>query len=213
MTTAGQTTADAIRKAATELFFEKGYDATTLRQVAGAVGLKVPSLYNHIGSKEDLLLQVMGGIMDDLTELQREAMQVEGDAVEMLRALVFCHIRFHAEHAKEVSIGNQNLRALPQDARDEVVAKRNAYEHNIQAAIEHAGQAELASVLDARMHTFSILGLGTSIASWYRPDGRLSLDDIITVYTKIALRELGVTDADQRVDLAMRGESSAHPTR
>jgi AcrR family transcriptional regulator len=202
MARGGQNTARVIREEAAEFFFEKGYAATTLREVAAAAGLKVGSLYNHMASKEDLLLQVMGGVLDDQMELQRQALAVEGDPVEKLRAVVDCHVRFHAERAKEVFIGNTNLRSLPEDARQEIIAKRNDYERIIQSLIEQAGEAGMASVIDARLHTYSIVALGTNVASWYRPEGRMTLDEIVAAYTKFALRELQVPDADQRVEAA-----------
>lgn len=202
MTRAGQKTAQLIQEKATDFFFDKGYAATTLREVAAAAGLKVGSLYNHIESKEDLLLKVMGGIIDDLMELQQEALATEGDPVEKLRAIVDCHVRFHAERAREVFIGNTNLRALPEEARREIIEKRNAYERILEEHIQAAGDAGLASIIDSRLHTYSIVALGTNVASWYRPEGRMSLDEIVAAYTKLALRELRVEDADQRVDAA-----------
>ncbi|MDO5511735.1 TetR/AcrR family transcriptional regulator [Corynebacterium sp.] len=204
MPRSGQHTSSRIRQAATDLFFEKGYAGTSLREVAAGVGLQIGSLYNHIDSKEDLLQQVMGGAIDDLVAEQEEAMRVEGDAVEKLRAAIDCHIRFHANRAPEVFIGNGNLIALSAQAREEVIAKRNAYERNIQALIEEAGRQGLAKLIDARLHTFSIVGMGSHLASWYRPGGRLGLDDIAEKYTILALRELKVADADERV-LGARG--------
>lgn len=195
-----RSTAQAIREEAARLFFERGYDATTLRQVAAAVGLKVGSLYNHIDSKEDLLLQVMGGIIDDLLELQQEALNREGDVIEKLRAVLDCHIRFHAERAQEVFIGNAELRSLPAEARALVVDKRSRYEQIIQSLIEDAGKAGLASVLDARIHTYSFVAQATHIAGWFKPEGRMTLDELVGMYTKLALRELKVADADERVD-------------
>ena len=195
-----RSTAQAIREEAAKLFFERGYDATSLRQVAAAVGLKVGSLYNHIDSKEDLLLQIMGGIIDDLLELQQEALRTEGDTIEKLHAVLDCHIRFHAERAQEVFIGNAELRSLPEEARRIVVDKRSQYEHIIQSLIEAAGKAGLASVLDARIHTFSFVAQATHIASWFKPEGPLTLDEIVAMYTKFALREIKVADADERVD-------------
>jgi AcrR family transcriptional regulator len=192
-------TAHAIREEAAKLFFQRGYDATTLRQVAAAVGLKVGSLYNHIDSKEHLLLQIMGEIMDDLLGLQQEALATEGDAVDKLQAVLACHLRFHAERAQEVFIGNSELRSLPQDAREVIVGKRREYEDIIQELIEEAGRQGLASVLDARIHVYSIVAHATHIAGWYRSDGRLSLDEIVKVYTIMALRELRVADADERL--------------
>lgn len=209
MARTGRDTARVIREKAADFFFEKGYDATTLREVAAAAGLKVGSLYNHIASKEDLLLQVMGGIIDDLVELQQQALATEGDAIEKLRAVVDCHIRFHAVRAQEVFIGNTALRSLPETARDEIIGKRNDYERIIQSLIESAGDEGLASVIDSRLHTFSIVSQGTHVASWYREGGRMTLDEIVSTYTKLTLRELKVVDADERVDRSREATSSA----
>jgi TetR/AcrR family transcriptional regulator, cholesterol catabolism regulator len=202
MSRTGRNTKEVVREKAAEFFFEKGYDATNLREVAAASGLKIGSLYNHIASKEDLLLQVMGGVIDDLVAQQQAALHVEGDAVERLRSVVECHIRFHAGRAKEVYIGNTNLRALSEEARREIVAKRTDYSNVIEAAIVAAGESGLASVLDSRLHTYSIVALGTHLAGWYQPGGRLSLDEIVETYTKFVLRELNVADADERVEAA-----------
>ena len=193
-------TAQAIREEAAKLFFERGYDGTSLRQVASAVGLMVGSLYNHIDSKEHLLLQIMGGIIDDLLASARKAVEIEGDAVVKLQAALDAHLRFHAERAQEVFIGNAELRSLSDDARDVVIAKRHEYELFMQELIEEAGRAGLAEVIDSRIHVYSFVAQATHIASWFKPGGRMSLDEIVSVYTKLALRELNVADADSRVD-------------
>ena len=192
--------ADVIREEAAKLFFDRGYDATSLRQVASAVGLMVGSLYNHIDSKEHLLLQIMGGIIDDLMEGTRAAIQVDGDAVDKLQAALASHLRFHAERAQEVFIGNAELRSLSDGARQVVVEKRHEYELLLLELIENAGRAGLADILDARIHVYSFVAQATHIASWYKPGGRMTLDEIVAIYTKLALRELKVADADERVD-------------
>lgn len=209
MSRTGRNTKEVVREKAAEFFFEKGYAATNLREVATASGLKIGSLYNHIASKEDLLLQVMGGVIDDLVAEQQKALEAEGDSVERLRSIIECHIRFHAGRAKEVFIGNTNLRSLSEGARKEITAKRAEYSKVIEGAIVAAGDAGLASVLDSRLHTYAIVALGTHIASWYQPGGRLDLDEIVEIYTKLALRELKVADADERVDRAARGREIA----
>ncbi|BCW58602.1 TetR/AcrR family transcriptional regulator [Arthrobacter sp. StoSoilB20] len=198
--TAERGTAQAIREEAAKLFFERGYDATSLRQVASAVGLMVGSLYNHIDSKEHLLLQIMGGIIDDLLASARKAVEIDGDAVDKLQAALAAHLRFHAERAQEVFIGNAELRSLSDDAREVVIAKRHEYELFLQELIEEAGRAGLAEVIDPRIHVYSFVAQATHIASWFKPGGRMSLDEIVSVYTKLALRELNVPDADARVD-------------
>jgi TetR/AcrR family transcriptional regulator, cholesterol catabolism regulator len=198
--TAERGTAQAIREEAAKLFFERGYDATSLRQVASAVGLMVGSLYNHIDSKEHLLLQIMGGIIDDLLDSARKAVMVDGDAVDKLEAALAAHLTFHAERAQEVFIGNAELRSLSDGARDVVIEKRHEYELFLQGLIEDAGRAGLADVIDAKIHVYSFVAQATHIASWFKPGGRLNLDEIVAIYTKLALRELNVPDADARVD-------------
>lgn len=197
--------AQMIRDEAAKLFFERGYDATTLRQVASAAGLKVGSLYNHIGSKEDLLQQIMGGIIDDLMERVREAVAAvpSGDAVERLQAALSSHITFHAERAQQVFIGNAELRSLPEEARAKVIGKRGEYESYLAELVDAAGEAGLADVIDSKIHVYSFVAQATHVAGWYRPGGRLDLSEIVRIYTQLALRELNVVDADLRVAKAL----------
>lgn len=195
----GKQTAETIRRVATELFFKQGYHGTSLREVASASGLKVGSLYNHITGKDDLLLQIMGGIMDDLLTLHEDAVSVQGDAVDALLAALAVHLRFHAERAHEVFIGNAELRNLEGEARATIVAKRHDYQERLEQLVSAAGDAGLAEVLTPRMHVYSMLANGNHLASWYRPNGPRPLDDIIADYLRMHLRELNVTDADMRV--------------
>ncbi|MFP5018928.1 TetR/AcrR family transcriptional regulator, partial [Paenarthrobacter ureafaciens] len=170
-----------VREEAAKLFFERGYDGTSLRQVASAVGLMVGSLYNHIDSKENLLLQIMGGIIDDLLDSARKAVEIDGDAVDKLQAALTAHLKFHAERAQEVFIGNAELRSLSDDARNVVIAKRTEYEQFLQDLIEEAGRAGLADVIDPRIHVYSIVAQATHIAGWFKPGGRMSLDEIVAI--------------------------------
>lgn len=199
----GQQTAEAIRREAAKSFAAHGYEGTSLRQVAADVGIKVGSLYNHITSKEDLLLSVMGGTMDELNELMDAALEGKTDPLERLIAFIECHIRFHAEHAQQVFIGNTELRSLEAAARKEITEKRRAYRAQLEELIVAVGDAGLANLLNARLHVFSLVAIGTHVSSWYRPDGDFDLDEIVKTYTKIVLRSLEVPDSDARVDEAL----------
>lgn len=200
MLTKGERTAALVREKAAELFYDKGFSATTLREVASASGVKVGSLYNHISSKEDLLEQVMGGVMEDILKYQATALRGKDGAVERLLAAVDCHLRFHATEARKVFIGNNNIRFLSNEARAAITSKRSEYAHMIQGLIEDVCREGQADVLDARLHAYSIIALGNDVATWYRADGRLSLQEIVEVYSKVALRGLGVPNPDARVD-------------
>ena len=105
MTPGGVRTGAAIREAAERLFYEHGYEATSLRAVAAEVGIQVGSLYNHINGKEELLTDILVSVMDELIEAVNTAVDQAGaGAVDRFQAAVDCHIRYHAEHARAVFI-------------------------------------------------------------------------------------------------------------
>ncbi len=190
----GIPTPDAIRQAAIELFYEHGYEATSLREVAAKVGIRVGSLYNHISSKDELLSSIMLGIMDDLLAAQRAVLrQHKDDPLECLRASIDTYIRFHADRAHEVFLGNSELRSLPPQDRRRVVAKRDQYEKLIRGIIETLGQEGIAHVLNLRLQTYAIIAIGTHVSTWYKPRGPMSLDDIVRSYTEMILRQLGIS--------------------
>ncbi|MGH8966690.1 MAG: TetR/AcrR family transcriptional regulator [Actinomycetes bacterium] len=192
--TNGVHTPDAIRDAAIELFFEHGYEATTLRQVAAKVGIRVGSLYNHISGKDELLSSIMISIMDDLLATQRAVLrQHKDDPLGCLRACIDTHIRFHADRAKEVFIGNSELRSLPPKFRRRVVTKRDQYEKMIRGIVETLEQEGLAQVLDPRLQTYAIVAMGTHVSTWYKPRGPMSLDDIVRTYIEMIFRQLGLS--------------------
>jgi len=196
--TGGVRTADAILEAATELFYQHGYEATTLRQVAAKVGIQVGSLYNHINGKDDLLRNIMLRIMDDLLVAQRTALRGRTDPIDRLRAAIDCHIRFHADRAREVFIGNSELRSLGGKDLRKVVDKRDQYEKVLRDLIDAAAEEGRADVVDARLQVCAIVAAGSHVSTWYRPRGPMSLDEIVSKYITITLRQLGV--AHEEID-------------
>lgn len=191
--TNGIPTPEAIRQAAIQLFYQHGYEATSLREIAAKVGIRVGSLYNHISGKDELLTSIMVGIMDDLLAAQRAELRLhKDDPLACLRALIDTHIRFHAERAQEVFIGNSELRSLPPKEHRRVVAKRDQYEKVIRGIIETLSEKGIADVTDPRLQSYTIVAIGTHVSTWYKPRGAMSLDDIVHTYTEIIVRQLAI---------------------
>jgi TetR/AcrR family transcriptional regulator, cholesterol catabolism regulator len=193
----GAKTSLAIREAAASLFFEHGYKATSLRSVASAVGIQVGSLYNHINGKDELLNDIMVAVMDELEASVTEAVEAAGDsAVDRLRAAVDAHLRYHAQHAREVFIGNSELRSLNDEDRKSVLGRRRQYELFIHRLVEEAAKEADADLLDAGLQTYALLALGMHVSSWYKPRGRLSLERVVEIYTTMCLRQMGISSDD-----------------
>ena len=193
----GARTADAIRQAAVDLFYKHGYQTTTLRGIAEVVGIQVGSLYNHIPSKETLLYSIMSQVMHDLLASLDKALEPYTEPVDRLRAAVECHVMFHAERAKEVFVGNSELRSLGKANRRAVVGLRDRYEATFLQILEQGAEAGVFYFADAKLLTYAIVATGTQVSSWYRPRGRLSLRQIASVYSDFVLR--GLTNKEPQV--------------
>jgi AcrR family transcriptional regulator len=185
-------TADAIQEAAANLFYEHGYAATSLREIASAVGIQVGSLYNHIDGKHELLRNIMVRIMNELSEALAQATQETGDPVERLKRALDCHIRFHATHCRDVFIGNTELRSLLDEDRHAVIEQRDRYERELRSLVQDVCDRGLGDAIDVRLQTYAIVAIGTHVAAWYRPGGSLSLDELVDAYTQTVLRQLNV---------------------
>ncbi|MEV6140047.1 TetR/AcrR family transcriptional regulator [Nocardia sp. NPDC051990] len=183
----------AIREAAVRLFYAHGYKATSIRAIANEVGIQVSSIYNHINSKDELLAEIMLSVMDELLDSANAVLDgVVGGAPERLKAIIDFHIRYHAEHAREVFIGNSELRSLSGGDLEKVLARRVEYEQLLIQLVDDLAKNTGADVLDAKMQAYSILAQGAHVASWYKPQGSKSLDDTVEIYITMTLRQLGI---------------------
>jgi AcrR family transcriptional regulator len=189
----GARTAEAIREVASELFYVHGYEATSLREVARGVGIQVGSLYNHISGKDQLLSDILISILQDLIDALERSYQDVADPIERLRAGIDCHIRFHAEHRKQVFIGNSELRSLGEADLREVVKLRKRYEDDFRDLVSAAVAEADADLIDLRLQVFAILAVGTHVSTWYKPGRGRDLDSVVDVYTRMIFRQIGIT--------------------
>ncbi len=193
------TTAGTITAAAVELFSEHGYEATTLRQIAARVGIQVGSLYNHINSKEELLFSIMSGIIEELLAELESGLEGVDDPVDRLRAAVGVHVFFHTARAREVFIGNSELRSLDPAKRKVVVRLRDRYETVFSGILEDGVRAGVFEISDLKLTTYAVLAMLTQPATWYQPGGRLDLDKIAEVYGDLILRSLASPAARRKL--------------
>jgi AcrR family transcriptional regulator len=185
----GQKTALEIRAVATELFYQRGFQATALRDVAARVGIQVGSLYNHIASKGELLFEIMESVMLDLLEDQREAANTS-DVVERMSLLVNHHVKFHGRRAREVFVGNSELRSLRPAQRARIIALRDQYETVFRRELEEGIQQGKFLPVDVKVTTYGILAMATSVSTFYSPKGRLTLEEISEIFSTMVLQGL-----------------------
>lgn len=205
----GDDTAEQIRLAGVRLFARSGYQATTTRDIAAEVGIKVGSVYNHFSSKEELLFVIMRGVMVDLVEAIERVAVAHPDPVERIRAMVATQVRFHAERAEDIFIGNSELRSLDGARLAAIIELRDRLGAIFEKAVADGLRDGSFHVPDGRMAAFAIVAIGIHVATWYRPNGRLSVDQIAAVFADFVLR--GLTNPDEQVVMPAVGAVLAAP--
>jgi AcrR family transcriptional regulator len=186
---------DTIRSVAIELFFRKGYFATSISEIAKGSGIQKASIYYHYKSKEELLFSILKATMDDLTHDLKENLSGIEDIEYRLRAAVHGHVRFHLERQKENFIANSELRGLTPDHYRVIVEKRDEYEEIFQGLIRQGKQQSVFADVDVKILSYAILTLCTAGASWFNPGGRLTVDEIADIYENFIVSGLKQDDA------------------
>lgn len=180
-------TAERIRGAAVELMFERGFHGTSLRDVSAQVGVQMSSLYHHFPSKQALLMDIMSRTMEELLTVTGEAMRADLDPTQRLTAGIATHVRFHAERRMENFITDSEIRALEPENREVIVAMRDQHTARFRAALEEGKAEGRFAYGDASVVLASMFSMISAVPTWYRPNGRLSLDAIATEITGIFL--------------------------
>lgn len=182
-----------VRDAVLTLFAERGYHGTSMKDIAAALQLRAPSLYNHVSAKQEILRDVMVDTMNALMKVVRGAMSGTDDTVMQLRRAVEAHVRYHARHPREVRIGNHEIPALEQPHRSAVSKLRHEYSRTFVSLIQRGVDEGVFDTRSPLLAAYAILQMGIGVSMWYRPDGDLSEDDIVYQYGDMALRLVGAT--------------------
>jgi TetR/AcrR family transcriptional regulator, cholesterol catabolism regulator len=186
------TTATRLLEVAARQFQEKGYAATTTRELAALLGVQHASLYYHIEKKEDLLYAVC---VDSLTRIRREvegAVTAHADPVARLRALIETHLVVGLTDEHKHATMLLELRALSPARRAEVVRLRDDYERLVRDVLA-AAQASGAIRRDVPVKYLglALLSLLNWTIVWCRPDGELSPVQLASLFVKMYLEGAG----------------------
>lgn len=187
---------DEIIEAAASIFHEKGYDATSMQDVADAVGILKGSLYYYVDSKEDLLFAIIEDFLDEVVSNAEEVRASDGDPADRLAALLTGHILLLTCRSVGASVLYGELRSLERlmtgPRRQRFLERRSRYEDYIQELIT-GGQAlgVFSKAFDPKTISYGIFWMMNSILQWYRPEGGLSPEEIADQYVQLIMWGLG----------------------
>lgn len=187
----GERTEAAIRDAAVQLIARHGYEAVTMRQLAAEVGVQAAALYRYFPTKEDLLHTLMREHMELLAATWQSARPDNDDPVARLTAFVANHIRFHVERRHATHVSNMELRSLSRDNLTSILKLRTAYEKELRTILRDGADAGVLEVDDTGLTAMAIIQMITGVIVWFRPDERLSVDEVTATYLAMTMRLTG----------------------
>lgn len=169
---------ELILAEAAKLFKDRGYSGTSMRDLAGQVGMEAASMYNHIKSKDELLDTICFRISDtyisQLAEIERTAIPYG----EKIKSLVRLHIRLMVEDSAAVSVANHDWKYLPEPRLTEFKQARKNYEKGFAALIEAGIAAGEFRPVNVSVALFTVLSAVRWVELWYRPGRGLTAEEL-----------------------------------
>lgn len=150
------------------MFRELGFNASSMRDLAGAVGMEAASLYNHISSKNELLETICMTIADRYLATITEAEQEGQTPIEKIITLIKLHIRVITTNPHMVAVAHDEWRHLNDLSKQDFIIKRNQYEKTLKGWIEEGKSSGELRMLDTEVMLFTLLSSLQWLHHWFR---------------------------------------------
>lgn len=180
-----------ILEVAARVFCERGYEATSMGNLAAAVGMTKAGIYHHIPGKEDLLAAIMNYGMDLFEEQVLRKTESIADPLARLSATLEGHLLLVLrDRPKEVTVILHEGGALPAAARRALDQRKKRYIRFLEKTIRELVMRKLARRVDPTVAAFALLGMVNWTYQWYRPGGRLTEERLAKEMTQFFLHGL-----------------------
>jgi AcrR family transcriptional regulator len=183
-------TRETIHTAAVELFAQRGYHATSMRAIAAAARVQPAAIYHWYPSKEAILIRLQDDFMERLTENVLAAVEPQDRPALRLAAAVREHVVFHGLHTRAAFVTDSEIRALSEDRRRALIAKRDDYQAMFNEWIRDGIRDGSLRSSDAHVATYAILLQCTGVALWFDPSGPLKLEEVAEIHVELVLGSL-----------------------
>jgi AcrR family transcriptional regulator len=166
-----------ITKAAT-LFRTRGFNATSMREIAAAVGVEAPSLYNHIGSKSELLQAVCFKVADEFTTQLTAAENNKQDTLAKIETVIRFHIKMMLDEFDEVYVANRDWKHLPEPFLNNFLQQRRSYEKRLAALIEEGIKKKELKNINPYVAVLTMLSAVRGLELWQRHKKNISIQTL-----------------------------------
>jgi AcrR family transcriptional regulator len=176
-----------ILRTAARLFQQRGYDATSMNDVAAALQLSKGGLYHHFQSKDEILFEIMNHAMEITQERVLNPVRGIADPEERLRALIRLHIEVVlSPRDREITVMLHENHPLPPALRKRINSRKKDYIHfleNLMEEVQHSRGAKRK--VGPHAAAFALLGMINWIYQWHKPEGELQVQNLVPQFTDL----------------------------
>lgn len=181
------------------IFHEKGYDATSIQDVAEALGILKGSIYYYIDSKEDLLFEVVQEVHETALANMERLRKLDVAPSVKLRMFVQNHVRHIIDNLVKAAVFFHDYSSLSSERRQYIVRERDQYDEFLRKLIRDAQANKVVCPdVDPKLASFAVLGMMNWTYQWYRQDEKLSADAVATGLADMVLAGLVCDPATHR---------------
>jgi AcrR family transcriptional regulator len=162
-----------ILEAAVALFAELGYEATSVSLIIARAGVAKGGFYHHFASKNELLYEVYGDLIEQQLTGMRRIITAGGPPDAVLRALILDLVETTADNAPRALVFTRELSKLGDERTAQIRRARRSYHDAVAGLVREAqSTGQFRTIASADTITFTIFGMINELPLWYRPGGR-----------------------------------------
>ncbi|HEV2707114.1 MAG TPA: TetR/AcrR family transcriptional regulator [Pyrinomonadaceae bacterium] len=179
-----------IYRAAAQIILRKGYDATSVNDIANALGMTKAGLYHYINGKKELLFDIMNFGLGELDEEVATPAKAIADPAARLHFMVASHARLVTRGQGAITILVDEVTALTPAQQRKITQRKRAYFDYLRDTLNELKAASILQDVDTTAATFSLLGMINWLSRWFRQGGALTEEQAAEQVVKIALHGL-----------------------
>jgi len=184
-----------IYRTAAQIILRKGYDATSINDIANALGMTKAGLYHYINGKKELLFDIMNFGLDELDEEVATPAGEIAEPAERLRFIIASHAQLVTRGQGAITILVDEITALTPAQNRIITRRKREYFNRLRELLNTLKAEGKLQDVDTTVATFSLLGMISWLSRWFRQNGALTQEQVAEQITKIALNGLLRSDS------------------
>ena len=179
-----------VYRTAAQIILRKGYDATSINDIANALGMTKAGLYHYINGKKELLFDIMNFGLDELDEEVATPARSIADPSARLRFIIASHAQLVTRGQGAITILVDEITALTPAQNRMITRRKREYFDRLRDVLNELKSKGKLHDVDTTAATFSLLGMINWLSRWFRQDGALTQEQVAEQIAKIALNGL-----------------------